>query len=104
MYAVRFSDPSSQSLNSLIYDASLFVYDDDHDVSVEMSCSDDALLAEAVAQFNSVTRLTRHDVVDGSVIYTPEENPPAEILVQGGEAAAAVFDSRRRWRPLLGTK
>jgi hypothetical protein len=92
LYAVRFSDPSSQSLNSLIYDASLYVYDDDRDVFVEMSCSDEVLLAEAVAQFNSVTRLARNDVVDGSVIYTPEENPPAEMLVQGGEAAAAVFE------------
>lgn len=92
LYAVRFSDPFSKSLNSLIYDASLYVHDDNRDVFIEIVCSDESLLAEAVAHFNNVTPLTRHDVVDGSVVYTPKYNPPPEILVQGGEAVADVFE------------
>jgi hypothetical protein len=91
LFAAKFSDPSSRSLNSFIYDASLYVYDDDRDVFVEINCADETLLAEAVAAFNGITPLTRHDVVDGSVLYTPEGNPSAELLLEGGEAVAALF-------------
>jgi hypothetical protein len=92
LFAVKFSNPSDRSLSSFIYDVSLYVYDDDRDVFVEINCADDALLAEAVSTFNAVTPLTRHDVVDGSVLYTPEENPSAELLIEGGEAVAALFE------------
>ncbi len=60
-FAVKFSDPSSQSLSSFIYD--VYVYDDDGDVFVEIKCADEALLAEAVATFDVITPLTRHDVL-----------------------------------------
>ncbi|GGF11866.1 hypothetical protein GCM10011611_16900 [Aliidongia dinghuensis] len=92
LFAAKFSDPSSRSLSSFIYDASLYVYDDDRDVFVEINCADETLLAEAVATFHAVTPLTRHDVVDGSVLYTPDENPSAKLLAAGGEAVAAVFE------------
>jgi hypothetical protein len=92
LFAVKFSNPSDRSLSSFIYDASLYVYDYDRDVFVEINCADDALLAEAVSTFNAVRPLTRHDVVDGSVLYTPEEIPSAELLIEGGEAVAALFE------------
>ncbi|ATB50369.1 S1 family peptidase [Corallococcus macrosporus] len=92
LFAVKFLDPSSRSLSSFIYDASLYVYDDDRDVFVEINCADEALLAEAVSMFHAITPLTRHDVIDGSVLYTPEENPSAELLIEGGEAVAALFE------------
>lgn len=92
LFAAKFSDPSSRSLSSFIYDASNYVYDDGRDVFVEINCTDEALLAEAVATFGAITPLTRHDVVDGSVLYTPKENPSAELLLEGGEAVAALFE------------
>lgn len=91
LFAAKFSNPSDRPLNSFIYDASLFIYDDDRDVFVEINCADEALLAEAVATFSAITPLTRHDVVDGTVLYTPVKNPSAALLLKAGEAVAALF-------------
>jgi Trypsin-like peptidase domain len=91
LFAAKFSNPSHRSLSSFIYDASLYVYDDDRDVFVEINCNDEGLLAEAVATFNAITPLTRHDVVEGSVLYTPDENPRAALLREAGEAVASLF-------------
>ena len=93
LFAAKFSNPSHRPLSSFIYDADLYVYDDDRDVFVEVNCDDEALLAEAVATFNAITPLTRHDVVDGSVLYTPVENPSAALLREAGEAVASLFVS-----------
>jgi hypothetical protein len=90
LFAAKFSNPADRPLSSFIYDASLYVYDDDHDVFVEINCAE-ALLAEAVATFSAIAPLTRHDVADGSVLYTPVENPPAALLLEAGEAVAALF-------------
>jgi hypothetical protein len=92
LYAVKFSNPSDRPLSSFIYDASLYVYDDDRDVFVEINCADEALLAEAVQTFNTITPLTRHDVDDGSVLYTPPENPSAELLLEAAEAVVSLFE------------
>jgi hypothetical protein len=92
LYAVKFFNPSDRPLSSFIYDASLYVYDDHRDVFVEINCTDEALLAEAVQTFNTITPLTRHDVHDGSVLYTPLENPSSELLLEAGEAVAALLE------------
>lgn len=81
---MKFSDPSGRSLSSFIYDASLYIYDDDRDVFVEINCADEARMAEAVATFDNITPLTRHDIGDGAVLYTPIENPSAELLLEAG--------------------
>jgi hypothetical protein len=91
LFAAKFSNPADRPLSSFIYDATLYVYDDDHDVFVEINCADEALLAEAVTTFSAITPLSRHDVVDGSVLYTPNENPPAALLIKAGEAVASLF-------------
>lgn len=92
LFAAKFSNPSVRSLSSFIYDASLYVYDDDRDLFVEINCADEALLADAVATFHAVTPVTRTDVIDGSVLYIPTENPPAKLLVEAGEAVASLFE------------
>lgn len=92
LFAAKFSNPSSDSLSSFIYDASLYVYDDDHDLFVEINCADEPLLAEAVATYHAITPVKRVDVDDGSVLYIPEENPPAKLLLEAGEAVAALFE------------
>jgi hypothetical protein len=92
LFAAKFSNPSSDSLSSFIYDASLYVYDDDRDLFVEINCTDEALLAEAIATFHAITPVTRNDVDDGYVLYIPNENPPATLLLEAGEAVAALFE------------
>jgi hypothetical protein len=91
LFAAKFSNPAGRPLSSFIYDASLYVYDDNRDVFVEINCVDEALAAEAVATFSGVTPLTRHDVEEGSVVYTPVQNPPATLLLEASEAVAALF-------------
>lgn len=92
LFAAKFLKPSSDTLSSFIYDASLYVYDDDRDLFVEINCVDEALLAEAVATFHAITPVNRVDVVDGSVLHIPEENPSATLLLQAGEAVARLFE------------
>lgn len=92
LFAAKFSNPSQPSLSSFIYDASLYVYDDDRDLFVEINCADEELLAGAVATFDAITPLTRQDLEDGSVLYMPHEGPSAELLLAGGEAVASFFE------------
>ncbi|MBN7807710.1 MULTISPECIES: S1 family peptidase [Agrobacterium] len=91
LFAAKFSDPNAQSLSSFIYDASLYVYDDDRDVLVEFNCTDEALITEALATFNAITPLRRQQVDEHYVLYTPVDNPPASLLLEAGEAVAALF-------------
>jgi hypothetical protein len=107
LLAVKFTDPSRRSLSSFIYDASLFIYDDDRDVFVEINCVDEVLLAEAVAAFQAITPLHRNDLDDGTVLYTPSENPSAQVLSEAGEAVTGIFmksgyrkmaSDRSRWQ------
>ncbi|WFU92151.1 serine protease (plasmid) [Rhizobium sp. CC1099] len=91
LFAAKFSDPNARSLSSFIYDASLYVYDDDRDVFVEFNCADEALLTEALATFNAITPLRRQQVDEHYVLYTPVDNPPASLLLDAGEAVAALF-------------
>lgn len=91
LFAARFSNPAARTLNSLIYDASLYIYDDDRDLFVEIICADEALLASAVDAFHAVTPIQRIDVKDGSVLYIPQENPKAEVLVKAGEAVVSLL-------------
>ncbi|ACS55869.1 Peptidase C24 Calicivirus polyprotein ORF 1 [Rhizobium leguminosarum bv. trifolii WSM1325] len=92
LFAAKFSDPSSQSLSSFIHDAGVYVYDDDRDVFVEIDCQDEELLAEAVGVFHAVTPITRQEAVEYTALYIPDDNPPAALLAEAGEAVAAVFD------------
>lgn len=97
LLAARFCRSTDRPLSSFIFDASIYVYDDDHDLFIEINCADPALLAEAVNTYNTVTPIQRVDVEDGSVLYIPEENPPARLLLDAGEAVIALL-SRSGYR------
>ena len=97
LLAARFCRSTDRPLSSFIFDASIYVYDDDHDLFVEINCADPALLTEAVNTYNTVTPIQRVDVEDGSVLYIPEENPPAQLLLDAGEAVIALL-SRSGYR------
>ena len=92
LFAAKFSNPSSDSLSSFIYDASIYIFDDNRDLFVEVDCSNEALLADALAIFNAIIPVQRIDCEDGSVLYIPAENPPAALLLEAGEAVAALFE------------
>ncbi|WP_313552994.1 serine protease [Brevundimonas sp.] len=91
LLAVRFANTSARSLNSLIYDAGVYVYDDDRDVFVEIDCADPVVTADAVKAMNTVTEMTRVDVSDGPDLYMPVHNPSAALLLEAGQSAVAVF-------------
>jgi hypothetical protein len=103
LFAVKLVNPVNRSLNSFVYDASIYIYDDDHDVFVEINCADDVLLTEAVATFDAITPLNRHDADDGSALHTPVENPFAEFLLEAGEAVATLFE-RSGYRKLVSER
>ncbi|WP_234644361.1 MULTISPECIES: S1 family peptidase [Rhizobium/Agrobacterium group] len=91
LFAVKFSNPSARPLSSFIYDASLYVYDDNRDVFVELNCADEQLSTEALATFNEINPLRRQQVDEQCALYTPVDNPPARLLCEAGEAVAALF-------------
>lgn len=93
LFAAKFSNPSGRSLSSFIYDASIYIYDDDRDVYVEINCSDEALLSEAVSTFDALTPLYLEETEGSPGFYMPKENPPAELLIKAGEAVAHIFES-----------
>lgn len=94
LFGANFVKATDRPLSSLIYDASVLVHDDDRDVFVEVKCGDQALLAEALHAFHTITPIRRHDLESGHVLYTPRENPPAKVLLQAAEAVTALFQER----------
>lgn len=106
LFAARFANPAATPLNSLIYDANIYVYDDDRDVFMQIDCVDEVLRAAAVEAFSAVVPLHRDVGVDGAIL-TPQGNPPAADLLKAGEHAAAVliaagyrevFTERSQWQ------
>lgn len=97
LLAARFCKPTDRPLSSFIFDASIYVYDDDRDLFVEINCTDSSLLAEAVKTYNALTPINRVDLEDGSVLYMPTDNPPAHLLLTAGEAVVDLF-SRAGYR------
>lgn len=91
VFAAKFTDQTRRSLSSLIYDASLYIYDDGRDVYIDINCNDETLQAEAVKTFHAITPLICHDIDDGTSLYIPSENPSAKLLLEAGEAIATLF-------------
>lgn len=94
LFGANFSKPSDRPLSSFIYDATIMVYDDDRDVFVEINCYDELLRAEVVEAFSEVTPLHGCQLEDGSVLFTPLNNPPAAVLISAAEAASALLIAR----------
>ena len=93
LFGANFIKTVDRPLSSFLYDASVFVYDDDRDVFAELNCDDDAILTTAVAAFNAVTPIRRNDLETGGVLYTPERNPAPALLLEAAEAVRAVFEA-----------
>ena len=95
LFGAHFTKPGDRPLSSFIYDASLLVYDDDRDVFAEIRCNDEKLQAEAVATFSAITPMVRHNVKDGSDLYTPEEESLRDGVARGGGGGRGAF--REAW-------
>lgn len=91
LFGAKFSKRGAVTLSSFVYDASLFVLDDDRDVFIEINCTDEGLLKEAIATFSAITPLRVERFDSGQAYLTPVDNPSAIQLLEGAEAVASLF-------------
>lgn len=87
LIGMRFSQAATTSLSSYVYDAHVFVYDDNRDVFIELLCNDDALLEIMKDAFNAIVPLELQKRETGLGWFTPAHNPTAGELVAAAEAA-----------------
>lgn len=107
LVAMRFSKRTTTSLSSYIYDAHLFVYDDNRDVFMEFTCGDDAVLQLALDAFAAIVPVTLQKREPGLAFVTPADNPPPRELVAAADAArdaliaadyVEIATERSRWQ------
>lgn len=91
LIAIRLSKRATTSLSSYVYDAHLFVYDDNRDVFLELTCDDDTVLGSALDAFGAIVPLTLHQREPGRAFLTPVDNPTPQELVDAAEAARNVL-------------
>ena len=86
---------SLRRLNSRLYNACVYVYDDDRDVYMEFVCDDQSLLHPAYEIFNSITpiHIVESMSKDNLLFTQPSKNPPASVLVTAAEAVRDFFMS-----------
>ncbi len=103
----RFQTENSASLSSYAYDASVYVYDDNRDVLVQITCESEEALKCAIAAFDSVTPLRKEDSAPDRDIFFPAGNPPPKLLIAAAEAARdalirvgyrVVVEDRSNWQ------
>lgn len=91
LIGMRFSQPATTSLSSYVYDAHVFVYDDNRDVFIELICNDDAVVDAMKDAFNSRVPLESQKRETGLGWFTPDGNPSPADLVAAAEAARDVL-------------
>lgn len=87
LIGMRFSQPTTISLSSYVYDAHVFVYDDNRDVFIELLCNDDALLEIMKDAFDAIVPLEVQKRETGLGWFTPVDNPAPAQLIAAAEAA-----------------
>ncbi|BAJ01169.1 S1 family peptidase [Shewanella violacea] len=90
---VKMVNESLGRLNSRLFNACVYVYDDDRDVFMEFICDDQELLHPAYEIFNSVTPIHIDESMskDNLLFTQPSDNPPATLLVTAAEAVRDFF-------------
>lgn len=105
--AMRFSRRATTSLSSYIYDAHVYVYDDNRDVFVDMTCDNDAVLQSALDAFAVIVPPNIAKREPGVAWFTPVDNPTPAELVAAAEAArdslvaagyVEIATERSRWQ------
>ncbi|MBV7296398.1 S1 family peptidase [Enterovibrio paralichthyis] len=82
-------------LNSRLYNACVYVYDDDRDLFMEIHCDDRSLLHSAYEVFNSFTptyiieSMSKEDLI----FFQAEDNPSASVLVTAAHAVKQFFEN-----------
>jgi hypothetical protein len=96
LIAMRFSKPETTSLSSYVYDAHIYVMDDNRDVFMDMTCDDDAVLAAAFNGFAAIVSPVVHKRESGLIWFTPADNPsPATLIAQLKPPGISC------WRPVI---
>jgi hypothetical protein len=90
---IRLTRPSLSRLNSRLYCANIYVYDDDRDIFAIISCEVPKHLKLAYSAFNAVASIKTvpEQSRDGFAFVTLTSNPPAKILVEAARAARDVL-------------
>ena len=95
LVAMRFSKHETTSLSSYVYDAHIYVMDDNRDVFVEMTCNDDGVLQAAIDAFAAIVSPRIHKRETGLVWFTPADNPaPARLIAAANSARDQFLASR----------
>lgn len=91
---VKMVSNNLKKLNSRLYNASVYVYDDDRDVYIEFICDDESLLKSAFDVFNSITPITKVESMSkGKLLFSqPTTNPPAMLLAEAAEEVKSFFE------------
>ena len=95
LVAMRFSKHETTSLSSYVYDAHIYVMDDNRDVFVEMACNDDGVLQAALDAFAAIVSPRVHKRETGLVWFTPADNPAPAKLIAAADSARAQFLASR---------
>lgn len=90
---IKMVNPSLSRLNSRIYNACVYVYDDDRDIFAELICDDEDVLNQASGAFDSVTSVSRVDSMSNRcrVFLQIDGNPSASLLLVAAHATRDVF-------------
>ena len=86
LVSIKMALESTARLNPHIYDMRIYVYDDNRDVFVEISCLDAQELQRAIDAFDAICPIRIERTDDVGILATPIHNPSAELLMQAGQA------------------
>jgi hypothetical protein len=89
--SIKLALPNTAKLNPHAHDMKIYVYDDDRDVFIEISCFNKLDRDLAVNAFNSVCPLHTGTVEGSNLLTTPIDNPSSGLLKQASKEARDVL-------------
>lgn len=93
LVSIKMAQKDTMKLNPHIYDMRIYIYDDDRDVYIEISCLDSKDRQLAVDTFHAICPIRIHQRNDVGIFATPVDNPSAELLVKTGKAVRETLTS-----------
>ena len=83
--SIKLALPHTKKLNPHAHDMKIYVYDDDRDVFVEISCFNERHRELAVNTFNSMCPLHAVEAKGPNLFATPIDNPSSALLKQASK-------------------
>lgn len=92
---IKMVNDSLGRLNSRLYNACVYVYDDDRDLFMEIHCDDQSLLHSAYEVFNSVspTYIVESMSQENLIFFQAKGNPSASVLITAANAVKQFFEN-----------